>query len=263
MKITQQRPTYVIAAGLALAVPALAGLMADAADDKAPGSLTAMEILKKSDDFHYGYDDSHRTIKVISKDKDGEKKEMIWEMWEKGMKRLILFNDPPELKGMALLVKDMSTVYIYEPELNKVRKIANHAKKQTMFGMDYSTDEMATFNLHKFYDPKILEEDSEKAVLLLEQKASEDKAWPILKLTVDKVNHWAAVNIEYQNEQGKKKKTEVRKSFKKKGGRWITEVMVMTDHAKKHSTTLVQVECEYNKGLEDEMFTKRFLIREE
>lgn len=252
-----------VALATILVVPASVGMLADAADDKAPGSLTALEILKKSDDFHYGYKDAHRTIKVISKAKDGEKKEMLWEMWEKGVKRLIMFNDPPEVKGMALLVKDENTIYVYEPDLNKVRKIANHAKKQTMFGMDYSTDEMATFDLHKFYDPKIVEEDSDRAVLELEQKPGQDKAWPKLKMTIDKANHWAAIKIEYLNDKGKKKKTEVRKGIKKKGGRWITEVMVMTDHAKKHSTTLVQAECEYNKGLDDKMFTKRFLIREE
>lgn len=253
----------VLAAVGMLALPASLSVVAGAADDKAPGSLTAQEILTRSDDFHYGYNDSHRKLKIVVKDKEGDKKILNWEMWEKGTKRLIVFQDPPELKGMALLAKDMNTIYVYEPDLNKVRKIANHAKKQTMFGMDYSTDEMATFDLHKSYDAKLVQEDSKKAVLKLTQKPGQDKAWPKLKLTIDKVNHWAAVKIEYQNETGKKKKTEIRKGFKKKGGRWITAIMTMTDHAKKHSTTLIQAQCEYDKGLSDKMFTKRYLIREE
>jgi outer membrane lipoprotein-sorting protein len=164
---------------------------------------------------------------------------------------------------MAILTKDKDTIYIYEPEFNKVRRVAAHAKKQTMLGMDYTMDESAQKHLYKQYDPKIVSDDASEAVLLLEQKSGLDKAWPQLKVHVDKDTHWIAKKIEYIDSKGKKRKTEKRKGVKKLGGRWVTSIMVMTDHGKKHSTTLLMKAAKFNKGLSDKMFTKRYLVREE
>jgi len=244
------------------ALPVFLGL-ADGADDKAPGSLSALQILKKCDDFHHGYEDSYMKLLTVIKDKDGNKTELGSEMWEKGEKRLMVFSDPPDISGMAVLTKDIDTIYVYEPEFNKVRRVAAHAKKQTMFGMDYTMDESAQMHLHKQYDVKMLSEDATEAVLLLEQKSGLDKAWPKLKVFVDKENHWISKKIEYLDKKGKKHKTEVRKGVKKMGGRTVTSIMAMKDHGKKHSTTIIMKAAKFNKGLSDKMFTKRYLVREE
>ena len=102
-----------------------------------------------------------------------------------------------------------------------------------------------------------------EAVLLLEQKSGLDKAWPKLKVFVDKENHWISKKIEYLDKKDKKHKTEVRKGVKKMGGRTVTSVMAMKDHGKKHSTTIIMKAATFNKGLSDKMFTKRYLVREE
>jgi hypothetical protein len=39
--------------------------------------------------------------------------------------------------------------------------------------------------------------------------------------------------------------------------------MVMTSHAKKHSTTVIIKSIDLDTGLPDKMFTKRYLVREE
>ena len=231
--------------------------------DTKPGAYTALEILKKSDEYHFGYKDIHMKLQSVVKDKDGKKTELKYELWAKGEKRLLVFSHPPEAKGLAVLAKDPDTIYVYEPEFNKVRRIASHAKKQGMLGMDYTMDEMGTLHLHKQYDPKLESEDEKKAVLWLEQKKGLDKAWPELRVVVDKEHYWAATKIEYHDEKGKKKKTEVRKKFKKFTAGTAPSVMVMTSHAKKHSTAIIIKSIDLNKGLPDEMFSKRYLVREE
>jgi outer membrane lipoprotein-sorting protein len=263
MKASRSSFTAVAAVIALLVVPVLVGLDASAKDEKSPGSLSALGILKKSDDFHFGYKDSQLKVKTIVKDKDGNKSELRYEVWEKGDKRLIIMSEPPDVAGMAVLTKDEDTIYVYEPEFNKVRRIASHAKKQTMFGMDITSDETATKHLHKSYDPKIKSETSEKAVLTLEQKSGKDKAFPKLEVTIEKDNHWAATKIISKDKNGKKKKTEVRPKIKKLGGRYLATVMTITDHGKKHSTTLIVKSAKYDQGLSDKMFTKRYLIREE
>ncbi len=251
---------YAIIALVLLLAPVSVGL---AGDDLAPGSLTADEILERCDEFHHGYNDSQVTVRTIIKDKDGNKTMLLHEMWEKGQRRLMIFSEPPDIAGMAVLAKDPDTIYVYEPEFNKVRRIASHAKKQTMFGMDYTMDESGIRHLAVHYVPTIESEDEMQAVLVLKQKKGEDKAWPKLKLTVQKDSHWEAVKIQYLDDKGKKRKTETRMKLKMLGGRLATAVMVMKNHDKKHSTTLIMKKAKYNQGLPDEMFSKRYLIREE
>jgi outer membrane lipoprotein-sorting protein len=256
-----KRPALYLVIALALVLaPVSVGL---AGSDMAPGSLTADQILERCDEFHHGYSDSQITVRTVIKDKDGNKTLLLSEMFEKGQKRLMIFSEPPDIAGMAVLAKDPDTIYVYEPEFNKVRRIAAHAKKQTMFGMDYTMDESGIRHLAVHYKPSIESEDEKQAVLVLKQKPGKDKAWPKLKLTIQKDSHWEAVKIQYFDDKGKKRKTETRKGLKKLGGRLVTSVMIMKSHVKKHSTTLIMKKAKYNQGLTDKMFSKRYLIREE
>lgn len=228
-----------------------------------PGVLSAEQILSRSDDFHFFYEDAHLEVRSVLKDKDGDVDELKMEVWEKGARRLIVFQSPPEVAGMAILVKDPQTIYVYEPEFNKVRRIASHAKKQSMFGSDISFDEMATKRLGLDYEPRILEEDPHHVVLELSARNPDEKAWPTLKVHVDKDAHFMAHKIEYLDDEGNRIKTEKRKKLEKAGGWLYPAVLTMVDHTRKHSTTNMVKNVSYNVGLPDTMFTKRHLIRED
>jgi outer membrane lipoprotein-sorting protein len=237
---------------------------AGAADDpKAPGALTALEILERCDSFHFFYQDVHMQVTSILKDADGNVTKMAFDVREKGIKRLVQFHEPPDVAGMAVLVKDEDTIYVYEPEFNKVRRIASHAKKQTMLGSDYTFDDMATKKLAPHYEPSLVSEDEHDAVLWLEQKPGKDKAWPTIRLYIDKDEHFLARKIQYFDEAGKKRKTELRKKLKHNDGHWVPTVVSLTDHVKKHSTTNIVKKAKYDQGLPDTIFSKRYLIREE
>ncbi len=262
------RPT--LATVLCLAVPAIGlavifEVMAAGGESvpEAVGELDASQILARCDEFHYFYDDAHMKVRSVLVDGEGKTDELGMEVWEKGEKRLIVFSSPPEVSGMAVLVKDPSTIYVYEPEFNKVRRIASSAKKQSLMGSDYSFDEMAMKKLGLDYDPVILSEDEGSAVLELIAKPGKDKAWPRLELVVDKTKHFMASKIRFFDASGKKVKTETRKKLATSGEWTYPSVLVMVDHGRDHSTTNIVESVTYNKGLPDSMFTKRYLIRED
>jgi outer membrane lipoprotein-sorting protein len=245
----------------AAATVVIAGWKAAGAEgEKKP---TAKEILKKCDDFHFGFKDSSYKIDVTLIDKDGKKSFMKLENYQKGSdKRLLRFTEPKDIAGLAILNKDANTMYVYEPSLGKVRKIATHAKKQTMLGLDFTLDEASTFRYDSDYDPKLIGEDEGGYKLFLTQKSGRDKAWPVVKITVDK-KKWFASKIEYCDAKEKMHKTEVRSNVKQLSGRWVTARMTMTDHGKKHTTIYDMADAKFNTGLSDELFTKRNLVREE
>jgi outer membrane lipoprotein-sorting protein len=268
--MTSDRPSRTALAGTAATVVACAAIAgslgwADQPDSgpKEPGALSAAQILERCDEFHFFYADSHMLVRSVLENEDGAVDELDTEVWEKGDKRLVMFHAPPEVAGMAVLVKDADTIYVYEPEFNKVRRIASHAKKQSMLGSDYSFDEMATKKLSVDYEPRVLTEDEHSVVLELQAREGTDKAWPTLKLFIDKDNQWMAEKIQYLDADGNKIKTETRKKLKKIGGKTYPSVLVMTDHVKHHCTTNIVKKATYDAGLPDDMFTKRFLIRED
>ncbi len=232
-----------------------------AAEEKS--KLTAAEILKRCDDFHFGFKDSWFRIDVTLIDKNGKKSYMKMELFQKGaFQRLLRFFEPKDIAGFAVLNKDPNTMYVYEPSLGKVRKVATHAKKQTMLGLDFTLDEASTFRYGNDYDARLIGEDGNNYKLFLTQKRGKNKAWPIVKITVDK-KKWIAAKLEYCDAKEKLHKTEVRSNIKQIRGHWVTARMAMTDHNKNHTTIFDIVDAKFDTALSDEIFTKRNLVREE
>jgi outer membrane lipoprotein-sorting protein len=246
-----------------LAAPALLLVCLGGAGAEEATKLNAKQILKKCDDFHFFAKDTVYKIDVTLIDKDGKKSYMKLENYQKGAKkRLLRFTEPKDIAGFSILTIDENTMYVYEPSLGKVRRIASHAKKQSMLGNDFTLDEAGTFRLGSDYEPKLIGEDETSWTLFLTQKAGKDKAWPIQKVTVDKKKFFAA-KIEYCDDKEKKHKTETRTKVKKLGGKWVTSNMKMVDHDKKHTTIYEMTELKFDANLPDELFTKRNLVRDE
>jgi len=258
MKGRSNRGTWGAAGGAAALVALLALGRAAAVEG---GALDAGEILAKCDAFHYP-NKMHYKLDVTLEDKDGTKTFMKQEMWQKGVKRLVKFTEPADIAGFSILSKDALTIYVYEPSLKKVRRIASHAKKQSMLGLDFTIDESSTMSLAADYNAALVEETEDSYLLSLSQKEGMDKAWPVLKVHVDKAKFYART-IEYCDAQGAVRKTETRSNLKTFDGRLVTATMKMADHKKKHATTLEVTGAEFTVKIDDELFTKRNLIREE
>ncbi len=246
---------------VACVLTVLFGLSAARAENA--GKLTAKQILKKCDDFHFAKIDAMYKINVTLIDKNGKKSYMKLENYQKGTKkRLIRFTEPKDLAGFSILSLDEDTMYVYEPSLGKVRRIASHAKKQNMLGNDFTLDEAGTFRLESDYEPELAGEGEKTYTLHLRQKQDRDKAWPFLRLSVDKKKFYAA-KIEYCDGKEKVHKTETRTKVKKMGGKWVASVMKMVDHDKNHSTIYEMTEADFTTTLPDDLFTKRNLVRDE
>ncbi|MFH1436702.1 MAG: outer membrane lipoprotein-sorting protein [Pseudomonadota bacterium] len=249
-------------AALGLAAVSLTALMHRApAEEK--NKLTAAQILKKCDDFHFFMEDMeiHIDVTVIAGMGKKDRHKMI--MLQKGKeKRLMRWLEPKDIADFSILNKDENTMYVFEPSLGKVRRIASHAKKQTFLGYDYTKSEASIFRLENAYDPKSIGEDDGNYKLYLTQKKDKDLAWPILKVFVSKKDFHAA-QIQYCDEKDKKHKTEMRSGVKAWDGHLYGSGSEMVDHTKQHTTIYEYTKVKFNQGLDDDLFTKRNLVREE
>ena len=82
-----------------------------------------------------------------------------------------------------------------------------------------------------------------------------------MKLVVAK-DTYLCRTIDYCDKKEKVAKTETRSHIIEKGGKKIAGKMKMYDHGKKHSTTYDVVDATF-ETLDDELFSKRTLVREE
>jgi len=223
--------------------------------------LTALEVLKKSDSVVNAPKDQDLKMKLILIDKDGDEKEREVSMLQKGSeKRMIKFLSPADQRGIAFLDLPGDIMYLYLPAFKKVRRIAGHIKNQKFAGTDFTYDDMGTLNYAEEYDPKFIEKTEEFFVLELTPKKGIKKDYSKLKMWVRKDNFYPE-KIEYFDKSGRLWKTSERRRIEKLGNYWVSKEFEIHDLKEDHRTKSILEEVKFDTGLEDKLFTKRYLKR--
>lgn len=223
--------------------------------------MTALEVLEKSDSVVNAPKDKDLKMKLILIDKDGNEKEREAIALQKGSdKRMIKFLSPADQRGIAFLDLPGDMMYLYLPAFKKVRRIAGHFKNQKFAGTDLTYDDLATINYAEEYDPKFIEKTEELFVLELTPKKGIEKDYSKLKVWVRKDSFYPT-KIEYYDKSGKPLKTMEQKKIEKLGNYWVSKEFEIHDLKKEHRTKVILEEVKFDTGLEDKLFTTRYLRR--
>lgn len=226
----------------------------------------AQAILAKTDEIHFGYrtQEVEATLNVFEGDgTPGRVIKMV--MHQDGPKRLIRMLDPPEVKGMGILIKDRDTMYVYVPEFDKVRRVASHARKQTFLGSDFNYEDMAMSRLSDDYVAEIEKETPEEVTLLLKARPDRSPAYPKLRVVVDRKTVQMK-RQEYFDEDGRHVRTQERSEMKAFGGAdyAVQSRIKMIDHTNHdHHTILQMSDFKADHEIPDRLFSKRTLVRGE
>jgi outer membrane lipoprotein-sorting protein len=226
----------------------------------------AQAILEMTDAIHFGYRTQEVTATLNVFEGDGTPGRVItMQMHQDGAKRLIRMLDPPEVKGMGILIRDRDTMYVYVPEFDKVRRIASHARKQTFLGSDFNYEDMAMARLSDDYVAEIEKESDDEVVLLLKAKPDRTPAYPKLRVFVDKKTV-QMMRQEYFDEDGKHVRTQERSDMNAfDHPEYAVQARIkMIDHANKgHYTILQMTAFKADHAIPERMFSKRTLVRGE
>lgn len=92
---------------------------------------------------------SIQTISLRAKDRIGaittSRSKTYWRKFDDGLSRLMMrFYDPPDLRGSAFLLiekKKRNDMFIYLPELGRVKRVTSRMTSSSMFGTDFSYEE--------------------------------------------------------------------------------------------------------------------------
>ena len=127
-------------------------VVAEVGAKKPPADLSAQEI-EACVQKNFPSDSMIQTMKMVMKDRMGVERLLEADMfWEKDpatqlSKVLLQFDNPPELRCAAVLVLEKSPgpndMFMFLPELGKVRRITTSMVNGSMLGTDFSYEDFA------------------------------------------------------------------------------------------------------------------------
>lgn len=198
----------------------------------------------------------------------GELRTFEYESWSKngGEKNLMRYTKPARIKGQAmLLLNHADDIWAYFPRTKRVRKLATHAKKQKMQGSDFTYEDMGSgdafikkFTSRRLPDEKMEDQDCYKIELIRKENA--DSHYSRLIMWVIQDNFYPVV-IDYFDEDDPTLwlKRMVQSDIREIDGVPTAMKMVMFNKTDNTQTSMEILSCEYNKPLNDSMFSEREL----
>lgn len=181
-------------------------------------------------------------------------------------KTLLRFTEPPEVKGVALLVYNhpdrASDQWMWRPEIGRDQRIALQDRSTRFFGTDFSFEDLEERDVNQ-YDYKLLGEESfdGAACWKLESKPKQTKSsqYTSSLLWVRKDNY-VIVQIEASNKNGLARRIHYQDIVNIQNI-WTPRKIEVYDASKKSRTILKMDKLEYNVPLKESDFTMQALRR--
>ena len=200
-------------------------------------------------------------FKAITEEPGKASREMIFEVQNKGPKRLVNFESPGDMKGTKVLVLSRKQMWVYLPAYKKVRRVASHVKQQGFMGTMYSDEDMSTSRYTEAYTAQVSKEDEKSITLELAPKEDSKSGYASLQMDLRK-DLMLPTEIRFFNAEGQHMKTETRPDYDCDSDVCTPKEMKMVDHTRGGaSTRLIAEERKINVGVADTIFSVRNLER--
>lgn len=219
------------------------------------------KILKMADKRAEAFDDTAYTATMKIKKGNTVAKTLVFEMTMKGLeKQLIHFTAPGDVAGMKVLMADENTIWTYQPEFKKVRKIAAHMQKQGFLGSHFRAEDMTLARFSDRFEGSIVSKEGKKTTLELTPKAGVQTTFAKLHVVID-ASKGGVTLIRYFDSSGNAEREQRREGWKKIGGKPFPTRIVMADLKSGDSTVIELGDIKVNQGVTDDYFSRRTLLR--
>jgi hypothetical protein len=226
--------------------------------DEAPG----VRIMRQMDESMTRATDQYFIQEITTQEPGKDPRVMTWEVHIKGTEwRRVDFKTPGDVKGMRVLIRSLTQMYVYLPAYRKVRRVASHVRGQGFMGMTLSHDDASIVHYSPVYVGKLIAETDTHWTI--EGTRREGQSFPYAKMEFDVLkSNYAPSGLRYFNDKGVMVKSEKRSQFKCQEDICSPMILRMTDHTRNDMwTELVTKEWKINTGVKDSYFTVRALQR--
>ncbi|MBT2971828.1 MAG: outer membrane lipoprotein-sorting protein [gamma proteobacterium symbiont of Ctena orbiculata] len=249
---------------LLLLTPALT--LAMTAEER--GLEIATEIEARDTGFH----DFKATMSMLLRNKHGEEslrdmRNQTLEVENDGDKTLVVFDEPRDVKGTALLsfshkVGD-DDQWLYLPALKRVKRIASRNKSGPFMGSEFAYEDISSQEVEK-YTYKFIEESEYEGTpcfLIERYPVDPNSGYTRQQVWVDQ-ERYIALKIDYYDRKNAPLKTLVFRGYRQYLDQyWRADEMFMENHQTGKSTLLTWKEYNFRTGLTDGDFNKNSLKR--
>ncbi len=236
-------------------------------------ALTPDEVMKKSQAaFLYPGKDSKIRVMMRLIGKEGKERVREMTMLRKNFgesggdqKYFIYFYQPSDVREMTFMVwkypKKDDDRWLFIPALNMVRRIAASDRRSSFVGSDFTYEDVSG---------RDIEDDTHS--ILKEEKAGNRDCYVIKSVPKDEKGtdyayklswidkeRWLPLKEEYQSKKGELQKVFTADEVKEVSGLWTITRRTMKNMESGHRTEVTFEKVEYNLGVEDDLFTERFL----
>jgi outer membrane lipoprotein-sorting protein len=251
--------------GFALTAPQV---LAETAEER------GLAIISEADRRDDGYGDSTATMKMTLKNRHGDSSSREMRMKTKevldktlGDKALIVFDQPRDVKGTALLsftkIIDPDDQWLYLPALKRVKRIASVNKSGPFVGSEFAFEDMASQEVGK-YTYKYLRNETcgEMECFVVESYPRYKHSGYTRLIGWLDTTEYRTQKIEYYDRKNALLKTLLLSDYHQYFDRyWRPHSLVMQNHQSGKVSSIVWSDMKLQVGLKDSDFTKNALKR--
>lgn len=236
---------------------------------------TAEEI-RSCTESNRPHETSIQTVSLQAKDRVGaintSRATLYWKKFDDGLSKVMMrFYAPPDLRGTGLLMlereAERNDLFIYLPELGRVKRVTSRMTSSSMFGTDFSYEEFERIQGMAESTPVTRLEDDQVAgrpTWVIESRPTENgsSAYERIVSFVDQEN-CTILRTQFfeRGEDARKVLTAAPESITQEdGGIWIVRRYLMRDLRDETETALVIESVEIGAKIGRKTFSERELV---
>ncbi len=231
-----------------------------------------LAIAREVDARDTGWGDFRAKMTMLLRNRHGE--ESLRRMRVKSMevegdgdKTLIVFDEPRDVKGTALLTFSHKTKdddqWLYLPALKRVKRIASRNKSGPFMGSEFAYEDLASQEIEKYTYKYIRDDELDGTPVFVIERypVSKYSGYKRQVVWIDK-ERYIPLKIEFYDRKNSLLKTLTFKGYRQYLDRyWRADEMFMQNHQTGKSTLLTWKEYRFRTGLKDSDFTRNSLKR--
>lgn len=229
-----------------------------------------LAIAKEADRRNDGFGDTSATMQMILRNRQGEesKREIrskALEVKDDGDKSLIIFDQPKDVEGTALLTYSHKTAdddrWLYLPALKRVKRIAGNNKAGPFMGSEFAFEDLGSQEVEK-YTYKHLRDDKldGQDVFVIERYPTDKDSGYTRQVVWMDTAEYRPLKIEFYDRKQSLLKTLTFQDYQQYLGKyWRPGKLDMVNHQTGKSTTLLFKDYKFRNGYSDRDFDQNSL----
>lgn len=229
-----------------------------------------LEIATEADRRDQGFGDTRVVMQMTLRNKNGDERtrqmnSRSLEVADDGDKSLIVFNDPADVKGTALLTHShkvgQDDQWLFLPALKRTKRISSSNKSGPFVGSEFAYEDLSSQEVEK-YTYKFLRDETMDGqdFFVVERYPVDKKSGYTRQIAWMDQEHYRVHKVEFYDRKKSLLKTLISSDFNQYLDQyWRPLKMEMVNHQTGKSTLLTFADYEFQTGLDNSDFTRNSL----